>query len=68
MAMINDKQSLILCGVMTAGLFVGGILDVLENFIVLTVLTLVFSTIIINSFFLKKNPQGNEEEEQNHSI
>jgi hypothetical protein len=68
MAMINDKQSLILCGVMTAGLFVGGILDVLENFIVLTVLTLVFSTIIINSFFLKKNPEENEEEEQNHSI
>lgn len=57
MAMINDKQSLILCGVMAAGLFVGGILDILENFVVLTILTLVFSAIIINLFFLKRDSE-----------
>ena len=61
MSMINDKQSLILCGVMAAGLFVGGILDILDHYIMLTILTLVFSVIVINSFFLKKNPNENEE-------
>jgi len=61
MSMINDKQSLILCGVMAAGLFVGGILDILDHYIMLTILTLVFSIIVINSFFLKRNPNENEE-------
>ncbi len=61
--MISDKQSLVLCGVMAAGLFVGGILEILDNFIVLTILTLVFSTIIINLFFLKRNPEEEKENE-----
>lgn len=61
--MISDKQSLILCGIMAAGLFIGGILEILDNFVVLTILTLVFSTIIINLFFLKRNPEEDEKEE-----
>tara|TARA_R110002049_G_scaffold193915_6_gene362789 strand:- start:82 stop:261 length:180 start_codon:yes stop_codon:yes gene_type:complete len=59
--MINDKQSLILCGIMAGGLFVGGMLDILGNFVVLTILTLVFSTIVINLFFPKKNSEEEKE-------
>ena len=61
MTMINDKQSLILCGIMAGGLFVGGMLDILGNFVVLTILTLVFSTIVINLFFPKKNSEEEKE-------
>jgi hypothetical protein len=32
--MINDKQSLMLCGLLAAGLFISGILDILKNFVV----------------------------------
>ena len=49
---------------MAAGLFVGGILEILDNFIVLTILTLVFSTIIINLFFIKRNPEEEKEKEE----
>jgi hypothetical protein len=57
MAFLNDKQSLILCGVMTVGIFVGGILEILGNFVVLTILTLIFFAIIINLFFFKTNSE-----------
>tara|TARA_R110000868_G_scaffold89459_2_gene248989 strand:+ start:1299 stop:1490 length:192 start_codon:yes stop_codon:yes gene_type:complete len=62
MAFLNDKQSLILCGVMTASIFVGGLLDILSNFVVLTVLTLIFLAIILNLFLIKKD---SEEEKHN---
>lgn len=65
MSILNDKQSLLLCGVMAAGIFIGGMLDILNNFIVLTILTLVFLAIIINLLFLKKDSE--KEEEQNDS-
>ncbi len=61
--MINDKQSLILCGVMAGGIFVGGILDILDHYVVLTILTLVFLTIVINLFLLKRDPE--EKQKQN---
>ena len=64
MAFLNDKQSLMLCGVMTAGIFIGGILDILSNFVVLTILTLIFFSIIINLLLSKKNF---DEEIQNDS-
>ena len=49
--MLNDKQSLTLTGLMVAGIFIFGILDILENFVVLTVLTIVFFTVVINIFY-----------------
>lgn len=61
--MINDKQSLILCGVMAAGIFVGGMLDILDHYVMLTFLTLVFLTIVINLFLLQRNSE--DEEKQN---
>lgn len=49
--MLSNKQSLVLTGFMVAGIFIFGVLDILDNFIVLTILTLVFFAIIINLFY-----------------
>ncbi len=49
--MLSNKQSLALTGFMVAGIFVFGILDVLDNFLVLTILTLVFFAVVINLFY-----------------
>ncbi|GAA4961027.1 hypothetical protein [Algibacter aquimarinus] len=62
--MLNDKQSLSLCGLMTFGLFAGGLLDILDNFILLTILTLIFLTIIINLFINRKKPDTEEEKDK----
>ncbi|MEP3838455.1 MAG: hypothetical protein ABJM36_12445 [Algibacter sp.] len=58
--MINDKQALILSGVMIGGIFVFGILKILDNFVVLTVLTIIFFTIIL-SILSKKSKQNNQD-------
>ncbi len=63
MAFLNSKQSLILCGVMSVSIFVGGILDILSNFVVLTVLTLIFFAIIINLFLIKKDSREEKHNE-----
>lgn len=57
--MLNDKQSLILCGLLVGGIFITGILGIFSNFIVLTILTLAFLAIIVNIFIskTKKNEQ-----------
>lgn len=55
--MLNDKQSLLLCGLMAGGIFIAGILDILKNFIVLTLLTIIFITIVANLFYSKLNPK-----------
>ena len=55
--MLTDKQSLILTGLMTASIFVFGILDILDNFIVLTILTILFFTIVINILYSKIKPK-----------
>ncbi|MBB5267684.1 hypothetical protein [Algibacter amylolyticus] len=58
--MINDKQALILTGLMIAGIFVFGVLKTLDNFVVLTVLTIIFFTIVL-SILTKKRKQNNQE-------
>ncbi len=52
--MLNDKQTLILSGLMAGGIFVTGILEILDNFIVLTVLTIIFLAIVINIIYLNR--------------
>ena len=60
--MLNDKQSLLLTGLMGGGIFVFGILKILDNFVVLTILTIVFFTIAINMFNSKsKSKKDNNE-------
>jgi len=61
--MLNDKQSLVLTGLMAASIFVFGILDILENFVVLTLLTIVFFTIVINIFYSKFNREETTQEQ-----
>lgn len=63
--MLNDKQSLALTGLMVAGIFVFGILDVLDNFVVLTILTIVFFTVLINMFYSRFKSEEIKQEENN---
>ena len=51
--MLNDKQSLFLCGILAVGLFITGIFNILDNFIVLTILVLIFLSIIANIIYTK---------------
>ncbi|WP_346881251.1 hypothetical protein [uncultured Algibacter sp.] len=55
--MINDRQALILSGLTGVGIFVFGIIGILDNFIVMTILTVMFLSIIINLFYLYHKQQ-----------
>ena len=46
--MLTDKQSIFLCGLLGIGIFVSGVLEILDNFITKTVLTILFIVIITN--------------------
>lgn len=59
--MLSNKQSLVLTGIMGAGLFIFGILGILGNFVVLTLLTLVFLVIIINLVYVAVKPKKQNE-------
>ncbi|SFZ92476.1 hypothetical protein SAMN05428642_102748 [Flaviramulus basaltis] len=61
--MLNNKQSLILSGIMAGSVFVFGIIDLLDNFVVLTVLTLIFFTIIINLFYVSSKQKEDKQEQ-----
>ena len=61
--MLSDKQSLILTGLMAAGIFIFGILDILDNFVVLTILTLIFFAIIINLFYVTSKPENDSKKQ-----
>ena len=63
--MLTDKQSLVLTGLMIAGIFIFGVLDKLQNFIVLTMLTIVFLIIVLNIFLFKNLKQKKEVQDQN---
>ncbi|WP_100614823.1 hypothetical protein [Confluentibacter citreus] len=60
--MLTDKQSLLLCGLMAMGIFVAGILSILANFVVLTMLTIIFLAIVVNLFFWKHPTNGSKDE------
>ncbi len=46
--MLSDRQSLILCGLLGMCIFVTGILDVLDNFITKTIVTITLLVIVTN--------------------
>lgn len=60
--MLTDKQSLLFCGLIIMVIFVAGMLNVLDNFIVLTMLSIGFLAIIVN-LILGKNPKGQKNQE-----
>ncbi|WP_338358228.1 hypothetical protein [Yeosuana marina] len=62
--MLTDKQSLILCGLLGVGIFVSGILEVLDNFITKTILTIIFLIIITNLIVTKSLKKEKKEQEQ----
>ena len=62
--MLNDKQSLILCGVLAAGIFVTGILNILDNFVVLTILTIIFLAIIGNLLYVQSQEKEDTPKDQ----
>ena len=66
--MLNDRQSLILCGVMVGGIFVSGILDVLDSYLVKTLLTVIFLTILTNFFVVYSKSKKEEQNEKNNTI
>lgn len=51
--MISDKLSLTLCAILAACIFIAGLFGILGNFIVLTILTLVFLAIVGNVLYVK---------------
>jgi hypothetical protein len=63
--MISDKQSLLLCGVMAGGIFVSGILEILNNYVVKTILTIIFSAIILNVFIVYSKSKKEKQNDLN---
>lgn len=61
--MLNDKLSLKLCGSLAGVIFVSGVFGILDNFIVLTLITLIFIAIIGNIFYTKM-----KEKEENSNV
>lgn len=59
--MLTDKQSLFLCGLLGTGIFVTGVLEILDNFITKTLLTILFIVIITN--LIVTNSRKKEENE-----
>lgn len=62
--MLTDRQSLILCGLMAVGIFVGGLLNILDNFLMLTILTIIFLAILLNLFLQKRQKRSANNEKK----
>ncbi|PWK17919.1 hypothetical protein [Xanthomarina spongicola] len=46
--MFTDKQSLILCAIVVFGFSISGILGILDNYVIIAVLALLFVLIVVN--------------------
>ncbi|MFB9106632.1 hypothetical protein ACFFU1_17120 [Algibacter miyuki] len=57
--MFSDKVSMIICGCLIAVIFCTGILGILSNYIVLTVISVLFLTIVYNIIYTKQNSKQN---------
>ena len=63
--MLNNKQSLILCGLMTGGIFITGILEILDNYIVKTILTIILLMIVSNMIYVFTKSKKEEQNDLN---
>jgi len=52
--LFSDKISLILCGVLVAVIFCTGVLQILDNYIVLTLISVLLLTIVYNILYTKQ--------------
>ena len=59
--MFTDKQSLFLCGFVVIAFLAAGILDMLDSYVIMGLLGLIFLTIIVNIFVV--NPFQEEDDE-----
>ncbi len=48
MMMLSDKQSLILCCFVVLGFVLAGILNILDNFVIIALLCLAFIIVVLN--------------------
>lgn len=62
--MLTNSQSLILCGCIVAVIFITGILGILDNFIVLTILTIMLITFAANLYLSSKSKDEEIENEE----
>jgi len=60
--MFTDKQSLILCAIVVFGFSISGIIDILDNYVVVAVLLILFILIVINLFMKISSEEYSEEE------
>lgn len=51
--MFTDKQSLILCAIVAFGFSISGITGLLDNYVIVAVLILLFLLIVVNLFLQK---------------
>jgi len=54
--MLTDRQSLILSSAVVIGFSVAGLLNILNNFVIIAILCLAFLAVVINLFFFKHAP------------
>jgi hypothetical protein len=59
--MLTDRQSLQLCGLLGIIIFASGVLNLLDNFIVKTVLTVIFLLIVTNIIIVKSRKEKEKE-------
>ncbi|MCR8668604.1 hypothetical protein NO995_12995 [Aestuariibaculum sp. M13] len=63
--MLNDKQSLLLCGVLIGIYFVSGVLDILDNYAIKTLLAIIFLVIVANLVYVNSKTHRNNESDDN---
>lgn len=63
--MFTDKQALIVAAIMLGLFFLGGIFNILNNYIVMAILVLLFLSLFVNLFMAYKsaNADSNTEKE-----
>jgi len=59
--MLTNKQSLLLCVFVTLGFCVSGMLDILDSYVVISILIFAFLAIIINIFLHQNNALKKDE-------
>ncbi len=60
--MFTDKQSLILCAIVVFGFSISGIIGILDNYVVVAVLLILFILIVINLFMKISSEEYSEED------
>ncbi len=61
--MLTDRQSLVLSGIIVAGFVFTGLLDILDNIIIVIVLVIPFLIIVINLFTTKRISEAEEKQQ-----